>query len=158
VASPVVAKWAKGTGGPAGDEVQNLIALPFALRGREEGARVEISGEAASAAKGAGGGASRDYVAVGLHGETSGGVDGTARAGDSSRGHPGGVIEPSMSVRRLTPLECERLQGVPDGWTDIPGASDSARYKALGNGVAIPPVAWIARRLIRAEKERRVSE
>lgn len=43
-----------------------------------------------------------------------------------------------QSVRRLTPLECERLQGYPDGWTDIPGASDSARYKALGNSFAIP--------------------
>ena len=38
-------------------------------------------------------------------------------------------------IRRLTPLECERLQGFSDGWTDIPGASDSARYKALGNSV-----------------------
>ena len=38
-------------------------------------------------------------------------------------------------IRRLTPLECERLQGFPDGWTDFPGASDSARYKALGNSV-----------------------
>ena len=38
-------------------------------------------------------------------------------------------------IRRLTPLECERLQGFPDGWTDIPGASDSARYEALGNSV-----------------------
>ena len=38
-------------------------------------------------------------------------------------------------IRRMTPLECERLQGFPDGWTDIPGASDSARYKALGNSV-----------------------
>ena len=38
-------------------------------------------------------------------------------------------------IRRLTPLECERLQGFPDDWTDIPGASDSARYKALGNSV-----------------------
>ncbi|KAF5057880.1 C-5 cytosine-specific DNA methylase [anaerobic digester metagenome] len=43
-------------------------------------------------------------------------------------------------IRRLTPLECERLQGYPDGWTDIPTASDSARYKALGNSVAIPCV------------------
>lgn len=43
-------------------------------------------------------------------------------------------------IRRLTPLECERLQGYPDGWTDLPGASDSARYKALGNSVAIPCV------------------
>lgn len=46
-------------------------------------------------------------------------------------------------IRRLTPLECERLQGFPDGWTDIPGASDSARYKALGNSVAIPCVDYI---------------
>ena len=38
-------------------------------------------------------------------------------------------------IRRLTPLECERLQGFPDNWTAIPGASDSARYKALGNSV-----------------------
>ena len=48
-------------------------------------------------------------------------------------------------IRRLTPLECERLQGFPDGWTDIPGASDSARYKALGNSVAIPCVEYIMR-------------
>lgn len=41
-------------------------------------------------------------------------------------------------VRRLTPLECERLQGFPSGWTDIPGASDTARYKALGNSIALP--------------------
>ena len=46
-------------------------------------------------------------------------------------------------IRRLTPLECERLQGFPDGWTDIPNASDSARYKALGNSVAIPCVEFI---------------
>lgn len=50
------------------------------------------------------------------------------------------VVETPMLIRRLTPLECERLQGYPDGWTDIPGASDSARYKALGNSVAIPCV------------------
>lgn len=48
-------------------------------------------------------------------------------------------------IRRLTPLECERLQGFPDGWTDIPGASDSARYKALGNSVAIPCVDFVLR-------------
>ena len=46
-------------------------------------------------------------------------------------------------IRRLTPLECERLQGFPDGWTDIPNASDSARYKALGNSVAIPCVEYV---------------
>ena len=53
-------------------------------------------------------------------------------------------------IRRLTPLECERLQGVPGSWTDIPGASDSARYKALGNSVAIPCVEFIMGRIAAA--------
>ncbi len=48
-------------------------------------------------------------------------------------------------IRRLTPLECERLQGFPDGWTEIPKCSDSARYKALGNSVAIPCVDFVLR-------------
>jgi DNA (cytosine-5)-methyltransferase 1 len=53
--------------------------------------------------------------------------------------------EQRQLIRRLTPLECERLQGFPDGWTDIPGASDNARYKALGNSVAIPCVTFVLR-------------
>ena len=56
-------------------------------------------------------------------------------------------------IRRLTPLECERLQGFPDGWTDIPGASDSARYKALGNSVAIPCVEFIMSRIAAVLRE-----
>ena len=56
-------------------------------------------------------------------------------------------------IRRLTPLECERLQGFPDGWTDIPGASDSARYKALGNSVAIPCVEFIMGQIAAALRE-----
>lgn len=61
-------------------------------------------------------------------------------------------------VRRLTPLECERLQGFPDGWTDIGAwtdekgklhkeSSDSARYRALGNSIALPPWKWVLKRL-----------
>ena len=57
---------------------------------------------------------------------------------------------PILLIRRLTPLECERLQGFPDGWTDIPGASDSARYKALGNSVAIPCVDFIMKCMVDA--------
>lgn len=66
-------------------------------------------------------------------------------------------------VRRLTPLECERLQGFPDGWTDIGDwtdskgrtrkTSDAARYKALGNSIALPPWKWVLKRLC-AEYER----
>lgn len=55
-------------------------------------------------------------------------------------------------VRRITPVECERLQGFQDGWTDIPyrgktHAPDSARYKALGNSMAVPVMQWIGRRI-----------
>ena len=61
------------------------------------------------------------------------------------------VIEPDRQyaqlIRRITPLECKRLQGFPDGWTEIPGASDSARYRALGNSVAVPCVEFIMKSL-----------
>lgn len=55
------------------------------------------------------------------------------------------IVETPLLIRRLTPLECERLQGFPDGWTELPDASDSARYKALGNSVAIPCVEYVMR-------------
>lgn len=56
------------------------------------------------------------------------------------------VVYP-MSVRRLTPRECERLQGFPDDYTAIPKAADGPRYKALGNSMAVPVMAWIGRRI-----------
>jgi DNA (cytosine-5)-methyltransferase 1 len=49
--------------------------------------------------------------------------------------------------RRLTPLECERLQGFPDDYTNIPGAKDAPRYKALGNSMAVPCMRWIGARI-----------
>lgn len=49
-------------------------------------------------------------------------------------------------VRRLTPVECERLQGFPDNWTD--GQADSNRYKQMGNAVAVPVVDWIISRMV----------
>ena len=69
--------------------------------------------------------------------------------------HP---VRVGKTVRRLTPLECERLQGFPDGWTDIgpwvdgkgkvhKESSDSARYKALGNSIALPPWRWVLLRI-----------
>ena len=76
----------------------------------------------------------------------NGNLCGTLQKGTSGSSlnsiHP---IRSGQLIRRLTPLECERLQGFPDGWTDIPGASDSARYKALGNSVAIPCVDYVLR-------------
>ena len=64
-----------------------------------------------------------------------------------------------MLVRRLTPLECERLQGFPDGWTQIPyrgkpaeECPDGPRYKAVGNSMAVPVMRWIGERMDMAER------
>jgi site-specific DNA-cytosine methylase len=75
--------------------------------------------------------------------------------------HTGGVINPAdrMAVRRLTPKECERLQGFPDDHTMIPWRNkpadqcpDGPRYKALGNSMAVPCMAWIGKRIDAVEK------
>jgi DNA (cytosine-5)-methyltransferase 1 len=66
-----------------------------------------------------------------------------------------GVVD-GMSVRRLTPMECERLQGFPDGWTE--GLSDTRRYQALGNAVSVPIVAAVAKKLKGEIDENRTTE
>lgn len=60
-----------------------------------------------------------------------------------------GIVTAS-TVRRLTPIECERLQGFPDNWTSE--QSDSTRYKQIGNAVAVPVVDWIIKNIIEATK------
>ena len=68
----------------------------------------------------------------------------TIKSHSANNENIGTVLEKS-TVRRLTPTECERLQGFPDGWTD--GQADSHRYKQMGNAVAVPVVQWIINRL-----------
>ena len=53
----------------------------------------------------------------------------------------------NYSVRRLTPIECLRLQGFPDDWLDIDGMSDTQKYKAIGNSLAVPCVEFIMQRI-----------
>lgn len=85
---------------------------------------------------------------------------GTLTAHNGTR-HASETLVVGGQVRRLTPLECERLQGFPDGWTDIGPwekvnkkgkvitvpCADSLRYKALGNSIALPPWSWVLKRL-----------
>jgi DNA (cytosine-5)-methyltransferase 1 len=76
---------------------------------------------------------------------------GTLRAGRIPE-HQMAIQPPSMAVRRLTPVECERLQGFPDNYTNIPWrkkdeSPDGPRYKALGNSWAVPNVRWIGQRI-----------
>jgi DNA (cytosine-5)-methyltransferase 1 len=66
---------------------------------------------------------------------------------DYSDGNGHSLVGNTMQVRRLTPLECERLQGFPDDYTDILGASDSTRYKALGNSMACNVMHYIGQRI-----------
>lgn len=82
ISGAVSSKWAKGTGGPAGDECYNLVVEPQ-------------------------------------------------------------LYDMTHAVRRLTPLECLRLQGFPDYWLDIEGMSDTAKYRAIGNSIAVPCVDFI---------------
>ena len=106
------------------------------------------------------------YVAsVDCRNFTEGGeINGTLQAKESEGQslNLNNTVRQNMVVRRLTPLECERLQGFPDGWTDIgdwvktdkrgrkikvKGSADSPRYKALGNSIALPPWKWLLKRL-----------
>ena len=68
----------------------------------------------------------------------------------AAQGHVPAIASRSL-VRRLTPAECEKLQGFPPGWTDVPyrgkPAKDGPRYKALGNSFAVPVVRWIGERI-----------
>lgn len=74
----------------------------------------------------------------------------TTGGGKPGQGYP--AVLAGMAVRRLTPTECERLQGFPDGWTaygaDGKPQSDSTRYRQLGNAVAVPVIEWIGRRIL----------
>lgn len=73
--------------------------------------------------------------------------DGIAAALNTQSDPCAQILHQQMRVRRLTPRECERLQGFPDDFTNIPGASDSARYKALGNSMAVNVMEVIGQRI-----------
>ncbi len=89
---------------------------------------------------------------IGWSEELTASVDmaGTLQYGGQGGRHDG-VMTQAMAVRRLTPVECERLQGFPDNYTDIrfkgKATPDGPRYKALGNSMAVPVMAWIGSRI-----------
>ncbi len=106
----------------------------------------------------------QDVMAVDAYNQTAGSIAPTIGAKASDINHTGGVINPRdrMAVRRLTPKECERLQGFPDDHTLIPWRGkpadqcpDGPRYKALGNSMAVPCMAWIGKRIDKVDRENR---
>jgi DNA (cytosine-5)-methyltransferase 1 len=85
-------------------------------------------------------------VAIGCdtyNGSLTGDVAATLSTGGATTTGSGPNVLLNARVRRLTPMECERLQGFPDRYTAIPKAKDGPRYKALGNSMAVPVMRWI---------------
>jgi len=71
-----------------------------------------------------------------------------AQSGQTGKGDAAPCVATGYAVRRLTPRECERLQGFPDDYTLLPGhKADGPRYKALGNSMATPVIRWIGERI-----------
>ena len=102
-------------------------------------------------------GIERDVIAVDCRNGTESDKNGSLQSNMAHSLNGNNVVRVRRIVRRLTPLECERLQGFPDGWTDIGEwtdskgkvhkSSDAARYKALGNSIALPPWKWVLKRI-----------
>jgi len=118
ITGTVSSKWAKGTGGPSGDECYNLV--PVMYQHNQTDARLKIEPKTSQTV--------------------------IARFGTGGGHTP--LVRHHVLVRKLTPTECERLQGFPDGYTDImPNTPDGSRYVALGNSMAVPVMRWIGKRI-----------
>jgi DNA (cytosine-5)-methyltransferase 1 len=161
------------------------LAVAFALRGREGGAMPEMEGDTAGALRAASGGSSRSYVAFheNQRGElTVNDTAGSLKVGGGKPGQGYPAVQGPCGVRRLVPVECERLMGVPDNYTRIPTriyaskprskhydkypdqydrnedgtwtryAADGPRYKQLGNSFPVPVVRWIGTRIAAVDK------
>jgi DNA (cytosine-5)-methyltransferase 1 len=154
VCSTVSAKY--GTGGGN----MPIVASAYDMRGREGGAQLEGPHDTANI-RAADGGSSRSYVATHevagtmISRQTSGGFSNSID--HAASGYM--AVDGAWAVRRLMPIECERLQGFPNGYTQIPWRNKSAencpdgpRYKALGNSMAVNVMRWIGTRIEMIEK------
>ena len=143
--SPTVSsKWAKGTGGFSGAEHYNLVAFH-----PTQDPISSVDGSTHAMGCGSKGGCCAQAVAFDTYNHTCGDVSQTLQRGTGTDQIGAAAI--GMAVRRLTPKECERLQGFPDGYTDVTyrnkPAADGPRYRALGNSMAVPVMAWIGKRI-----------
>lgn len=133
----VTAKWAKGSGGPSGDEAQNLVVAD--APGSQENSSATMVMEGRYTRNGRGG---PSEIVPALR----------SQMGGTGKGDSMPLVN---GVRRLMPIECERLMGWPDDWTrwDADGneIADSHRYRMCGNGVVAPVAEWIGHRLVRVD-------
>ena len=132
------------------------VAAPIAFSGCDDGVDLQIN--VTPTMRVAGNSQGNLAVAVGTdlyNGNITGDVAATMGTPGSSINASGPTVMQSMAVRRLTPVECERLQGFGDNYTDIKSKNkptpDGPRYKALGNSMAVPVMAWIGQRIEQVE-------
>lgn len=166
IAGAVTRKWAKGSGGPAGDECYNMVAFDTTqITSRDNRSNPQAgdpihSSDGTTHARTCGSAGGSASVAVAMFQQSSMKGRGTIGYDASGVTKPvktqtdGQMVHAGMAVRRLTPRECERLQGFPDNYTAIPwrkktaaDCPDGPRYKALGNSWAVPVVRWIGQRI-----------
>ncbi|WP_336273788.1 DNA cytosine methyltransferase [Vreelandella indica] len=130
------------------------LAVTVALRGREGGATAEVGGEVATALRASTGGGDKPHVlATRQVAQTI--TQNYGKQPDNSDTALGpNLALHDLAVRRLTPIECERLQGFPENHTCIPwrkknakDCPDGPRYKAIGNSMAVPVMRWIGERI-----------
>lgn len=134
------------TGGGKPGQGRPMIAS-VALRGRTHGMIAELGADISPALRACGGGSDKSHVLAPTY---EAHFLYTPQEADATGWSP-------WRVRRLMPVECERLQGMPDHYTLVPyrgkSAADAPRYKAIGNSMAVPCVAWIGKRLLRALRQ-----
>lgn len=153
--------WAPAEGGSAGEDVARCLDGGAGGDSGKEQQRTFVPDVAlACGAQDAKGVSQRDSqttlvastlrAAEGHHGHSSPRGDGSdnlvVAQPHRAQASGGSDLVQAHGVRRLTPLEAERLQGFPDGWTDVDGMSDTQRYRQLGNAVSVPVAYWIGLR------------
>ena len=129
-----------GSGGPDDNDAQanRLVVAALTSGGHSDG--VSAPGRR-----------KKDDVNIVAFHSTGGGAKGLAENEEVSpgtgTGRAGQVAVEGEIVRRLMPVECERLQGFPDGWTDLSDTADTPRYSAMGDAVTVNVAEWIGGRL-----------
>jgi DNA (cytosine-5)-methyltransferase 1 len=140
-----------GGGGPDDNLAQAGHVIPFQLRGRQGGAMPEVEPDGiAGTLRGADGGSSRGRMVAFAHNQrdevrTVGDLAVAVSAAQSGT-HRQETLLATSGVRRLTPVECSRLQGFPDNWNDH--LADTHRYRQYGNAVCVPVAEWVGRRIM----------
>ena len=130
-------------------QAKNPMAVAVSLRGREGGATAELGDEVGNCLRASGGGGDKAHVLA----PSFTASNDPSRSPQSSEvtQQVNAVLQASMQVRRLTPVECARLQGFPDTYLDITfrnkQAADGNKYKALGNSMAVPVMHWIGKKI-----------